>query len=263
MGFGNDDLNVDYIPQYNDPLSNEFYSQVLEGLEGGIPRYRGKLVADLTPMEKAGIAGLGTLGEGPMGASRMDVIGSALSNDLPFEVGPEVYDEYYRTAIEPLARSNFEDMIQQILHRTASGGSSGNVTANLGKALTNFELGLAAQKSGIALQGAERKQDLLMANRGMIPGLLSSSRAEEAFGPAMKLQAGGYQRANDQANLNAKFQQWQMQQAYNNPWLGFVQSAVSGVQPYPVYGGSSSGISPWLSMIPAAGGFMQGISSFF
>jgi hypothetical protein len=215
----------------------------------------------LTEREQAGLAGWAGVAGSPEEAQRRGVIGSMIEEDLPFEVGPEEYMNYYGTAIEAPAREAYMDAEQALAHRYGSGGTAGRTLEELGKSRHRFELGLAAQKAGIGLQGAERRQELMMTQRAMMPNLLRAGRAEQVFGPTMQVEAGGYARNVEQQKKNLELFKWLMEQPQNNPWLGFMQSAM-GQNPGTVFSGGMGG-GNWLQSIPIAGDFLQGVSSLF
>lgn len=262
MGTSDPELYQQTIEPYRDPLYDEYYNQVLEGLQQGIKPYKGKMVAPLTEQELEGLAGLGALGETQQAQQRLSTLQGMIGEDLPFDVGPQEYEDFYTTAIEKPAREGYQDAIQEILHRYGSGGRTGRVVDELGRSASQFELGLAAQHAGVRLQGAERRQDLLMQNRAMQPNIMAASRAEEAFGPTMQVESGAYLQRHEQAKANAKFYKWMMQQQYNNPWLGHIGGALSG-SPFTAFtGGYGSSMSPWMYGAPVAGDFLQGLSNF-
>ena len=149
---------------------------------------------------------------------------------------------WQQTVLEP-GRQNWQDLQRGIMEKYAgkNAGSSGAVWRELGRAGEQFATNQNAQLGSMMWQ-AEQAQNARNAQ-----GIGQSMQMAQAPTQLMQgigqvgqqgqnlinqiLQAGGTQRGITNQQLGSDYNQWQRQQAYNNPWLRQMQGAL-GTQAY-------------------------------
>ena len=261
--FGDSGGGVEQVSNWT-PGQSALFDQITASLGQqwgqSVPGYQGQLTPAISELQQAGFRGMGNLTPGtdyfqnvlgysdPQAASRM--MGGA-EQAMGQSMQPFNQDQF-RQQMQPMADfagQQFNDYtVPAIMERYAGANAadSGAAQRALGRAGNDMSLGLSAQMAPYLYQGNEaalnRQQQggQALAGMSMIPGQNLSQAAGLSSGLSQALLgAGGQQRQIAGEQLGEQGQKWQQAQAYNNPWLQYLSTALNS-QPFDSFYGQGT-----------------------
>lgn len=254
-------------------------TDLLKGQIGqGVTPFQGQRVAGFSPLQQQAFRGFSGLGG--LGQSLLDIGGQSLQGFDPSQsqgflgqaqnaltqglqgVDTQAISDAFAPSRQ-LALNQFQQQtIPDLLERFgASSGGSGALQQQLAQAGGNLSLGLSAQQAPFIGQAALQAPGLqqqgagLAGNLAQLPGQIASQGAQlGAQGSnflSQLLGVGGLQQQQEQAQLGAEQQRFDESQAFNNPFLNLLATAL-GSTPFQAFQ-KASGPSMFSQVSGAAG----------
>lgn len=140
---------------------------------------------------------------------------------------PEGVRAYYESQLAPSQKS-FMDSLRVIDDRYGdTWGTSGSHGKVVGDATANYGIGMGQLLGQLTFDDRNAARDRMAT--GVSASFANSQDQMSRLGALLGF--GDYQRGLEGEQLGADFSKWQTEQAYNNPWLGFLGTALSTAQP--------------------------------
>lgn len=204
--------------------------------------YSGPIAPGINPQIEAALAGASGLL-----APNEDVSG-ALSQLLAGPGDQQAVRDFYESSVLAPAQQAFGDQLQQIGDVYGSTwGTSGAMPRMVADATSRFGTGLGSVLGELVYNDRNAALDRL----GTGVGLSLANNQNQAQNLQTVLGLGDYSRgiAGEQ-NMEA-YNKWLAGQEYNNPWLGFLGTALSTAQPTaPEAGALEKGIGLFRTILP-------------
>jgi hypothetical protein len=142
----------------------------------------------------------------------------------------EGVNQFYQQSVLDPSRRDFNDALRVVDDRYGDvWGTSGAHAKAVADATSNYGIGLGQVLGNLVYNDRNAAADR------QLGGVQASQSAEQNQMAQLNtlLGVGDYQRGLEGEGLAADYSQWQAGQAYNNPWLGFLGTALSTAQPSP------------------------------
>jgi len=232
-----------------------FFDAIGEHLFGKDPEMHSKRLDMLMPEQKQTIRGLNEIlnremgqgvepysgemaaGASPLQAQLFDMLESrggdvaqwgeqALTQDEEYD--PEAAREYWKQSfVEPAKQRFREETLPGLREQFAGQGalSSGGFNRAVADAAANMETQLGGKLGELTYQGRQDFRNRQLQERSL--GLQTLDQILGEMGAA-----GQTQRGIEQGGLQEEFQKWQQGQAYNNPWMQYLNAGPTMQQPW-------------------------------
>lgn len=237
-------------------------------------RYRGDLVADLTPTQKSGIRNINKAQGMALPAIKK---GMDYTRQAAKGITPELYKRFYSPYVKDVADTTFANLMESqaqqqsglksgAIQAGAFGGDRGGIAQ--AEMARQQQLGNAMAMSNIYNQGYGQAMGLAgqqVANRGamgqQLAGLGAAAQGSVLQGAQAQMAAGAQQQATKQAKLQAAYQQWMQKQAYPYQNAQFFANIAQGLGAGA--GGTSSTTGPEPSLMSQILGGVGAIGSIY
>lgn len=218
-------------------VSRSVAPQIREGVANGVQGYKGDIVAPLDPKLSSLYNSIPTLGQvGQNDGSTNSAIQNLLSGKPAYNLDPQTTTDYFnKSVLTPMMATYNQQIKPQIQQAFAASGRSFSAAKGnaLSRSLTDLGVGAQAQLAQGIFQNQSLEAQLAQnAVNNQIQGIgLSQQQSMMPYNRISALQGvlQPYQQQH-QAVANANYNQWQMQQPYNNPWLAQAQSFLGNSQ---------------------------------
>lgn len=249
-------------------------TELLGGQLGqGIQPYMGQLTADLSPLQQSGISFFSNLLPTAQGLSAWNPQqgqaylnqGAGALDTMLADFDPTSARNYWNEAVKTPAMQTWQnDIVPQIMEKYAgqNAADSGAMRRAIANSAANMNTALNANLANLLFSGEQaqlgrQQQGINQAlNMAMMPGQLAAQQGLMAgMGADLVRQmmgAGGVESAHQQQLLTDQYNKWMTEQAYNNPWLQYLGTAL-GTQAFQPVVTQKSG---WMDALgPAFGAF--------
>lgn len=248
---------------------NQFYvsdaitNQVASAIGQGVDPYSGQITPGTSPLQQQAFGAAGGLLSNPLSTPMQSGVERLLSGEPAYQIDPATSRAYYDEAVYRPAMQEFGDTLRGLDARYgARFGKSGAQLEAAHRAAERFGTNLAGIRGDLAYrdemarrQAAENAMGRI--GTGVQAGLGMSGDMRANLG--MMAGLGGEQRAIEGQQLAEDYGKWLYAQPYNNPWLGFMGTALT---PTPMMQTQQPGILPGLgAAASAAGGIVGGIGN--
>lgn len=208
----------------------------------GAEVYQGPLVPGTNPQIEAALAGYGGLLE------QDPAVSAGLSQLLSGAGDPEAVRRYYEESVLAPSQLAFNDQLQQIGDTYGSTwGTSGAMPRMMADATARFGTGIGSVLGDLVFQDRNAAIDRI----GSGIGLSLNNQQTQAGMLNNVLGMGDYSRGIAGEQNQADYSKWLSGQDYNNPWLGFLGTALSTAQPSaPQASGLEKGIGIARTILP-------------
>lgn len=166
-----------------------------------------------------------------------------LSGAPAYTIDPAARERLYNEQIVAPAQNRFRDTLQQLDARYGGrfgiAGAQGRAVSN---AARDFETNLAGQRASLLYADEQARRQALENGMGRVAAGVEGSIGYDQNrrqGLEMLAALGGAERGIGAQQAGEQYYKWNMGQDYNNPWLGFLGTALSA-SPYAV--GQSEGV---------------------
>ena len=256
MSFMGGPERVDIMTDQQKSVLNKMLGQVSGAIGQGIDPYGGQITPDATANQLAAFQGAGNL----FGDPRVDssaAINQLMSGDPAFQVDPAQREAFYQDALVAPARAQFQDTLQQVESRYGAGfGEPGAMRGMANRAVSDFETNLMGKKAELIYADEMARRGAAEAGMGRMgqgAALAPTYDANQRANLGLMSTLGGEERAISGQQMGEEFNKWQMEQPYNNPWLGHFGSVMSA-QPFAIQNNPGWGKGVMSTLMPMVGG---------
>jgi hypothetical protein len=219
----------------------------------GIQPYMGQVTADLSPLQQSGISFFSNLLPTAQGLSAWNPQqgqaylnqGASALDTMLADFDPTSARNYWNEAVKTPAMQTWQnDIVPQIMEKYAgqNAADSGAMRRAIANSAANMNTALNANLANLLFSGEQaqlgrQQQGINQAmNMAMMPGQLAAQQGQMAgMGADLVRQmmgAGGVESAHQQQLLTDQYNKWMTEQAYNNPWLQYLGTALGGTQAF-------------------------------
>jgi len=219
----------------------------------GIQPYMGQVTADLSPLQQSGISFFSNLLPTAQGLSAWNPQqgqaylnqGASALDTMLADFDPTSARNYWNEAVKTPAMQTWQnDIVPQIMEKYAgqNAADSGAMRRAIANSAANMNTALNANLANLLFSGEQaqlgrQQQGINQAmNMAMMPGQLAAQQGQMAgMGADLVRQmmgAGGVDSAHQQQLLTDQYNKWATEQAYNNPWLQYLGTALGGTQAF-------------------------------
>lgn len=204
--------------------------------------YQGPIAPGMNPQIEAALAGAGGL------LQQDPQISGALAQLLAGPGDQQAVKDYYQTSVLDPATLAFNDQLQQIGETYGSTwGTSGAFPKMVADATSRFGTGIGSVLGDLIYQDRNAALDRL----GTGVGLSLANSQNNAQNLQTVLGLGDYSRGITGEQNQEAYNKWLAGQDYNNPWLGFLGSALgTATQQAPQAGALEKGIGLARMVLP-------------
>ena len=238
-------------------LRDTMVNQVRNAVGQGVPAYGGQITPGTAPLQQQAFGAAGGLLSSPLGTPMQGAIGQLLSGQPAYQIDPATSMRYYTDAVYNPAMQEFGDTLRGLDARYgARFGRSGAQLEAAGRAAERFGTNLAGIRGDLVYRdemarrsAAENAMGRL--GTGVQAGLGYAGDTRANLG--MMAGLGGEQRAIEGQGRAEDYGKWLYAQPYNNPWLGFMGTALSTM---PMLQTQQPGILPGLGAAASGVGML-------
>lgn len=243
---------------------NKMTGVLNQNIGRGVSAYGGQITPGATGNQLAAFQGAGNLFNDPR-VDSSGAINQLMSGDPAFQIDPAARERFYDDAIVAPSRASFRDTMQQVDNRYGVGfGESGSHRGAGYRAAGDFETNLMGKRAELLYAdemagrgAAEAGMGRMVQGAALAPGYAEDRRR----GLGLMNALGGEERAIAGQFAGEDYNKWQVEQDYNNPWLGFFGSAMSA-QPNAIVNKSGM-LSNITGGISAGVGALKGLGGLF
>lgn len=240
-------------------LRDTMVNQVRNAIGQGVPAYAGQITPGASQLQQQAFGmAPGMLGAG-MAPGVQSAISGLLSGAPAYQIDPATSAAYYRDAVVGPMQQQFGDILRGLDARYgARFGRSGGQLQAANQAAERFGTQLAGIQGDLVYRDEMARRQALENAQGRI-----GTGVQAAFGQGAENRAnlgalatlGGEQRAIAGQQGVEDYGKWLYSQPYNNPWLGFMGTALSTM---PMMQTQTPGILPGLGAAAQGLGTLAG-----
>lgn len=201
----------------------------------GVEAYGGQITPDATYNQQLAFDAAPGLLASQRNRGIEGALGSALSGNPAYQIDPATSERFYNDSVVLPAQRQFQDTLQGIDARYgARFGRSGGQQEAFGRAATDFGTNLAGIRGDLVFQDEQARRAALenAANRqvqgaGIAAEYDTSKQQNNRANLAMLAGIGGEERSIAGQKSAEDYSKWEYSRPYNNPWLGFMGTALA------------------------------------